>query len=389
MEVEVEVSPAKEQGVALVNFISMEDASYTQPKEDTVSKELPKNTFLTKRVFSIFAAVTVSIVAIVVIILYLNIASVKKDSNQDVNQEVSPVTTLKQRQDVAQAITNLETNNSKELFATFDSLAKNEKDKSLAQSLKLYAGASLIGVDRNAGAEYYMSVAKDLNNKPFVRAYAMTQIARFASGDGSTKNLSLFFATTTDIVNMSKDNIFLTVNKKILETYPMPGASAVVAKLELRNNKTKENALLLRDLHMNTIVTGVEYFSKVEGLSHFVPGIYLSTAQFLAEAETVGGATTTEVRSYYDKGYKESVSQGQSITKQFIMLSYINYLLSKELKEDAEVVIRAFIAEPLTSMIVTNLSSTKGGDYQYLLSYMTENKTLGKELEQKIGQYLK
>ena len=301
----------------------------------------------------------------------------------------SPVTDLKSNKETAALIKELQVANSSSTFKALDAMSKENGDKAQAQSLKLYAGASLIGIDRNAGAAYYLAIAKDLNNTPFVRAYALTQITRYASGDGNTQTLALLFDDPASIKAMSKDEVTLLANKKILEVFPMPGASAIVARLELIKTPTKENALRLRELYMEDIASGSDNFSRIEGLSHFVPGIYLSTARFLQESEKVGAASTTEVRYYYDKAFRESLQQAQGITKQFIMLAYLDYLLSKKMSVDADTLIKEFLKEPLTLMLVNNLKSTHGIDYPYILTYLKTKAPLALDLDKKIGVYVK
>ena len=282
----------------------------------------------------------------------------------------------------------LKNNNSTTTFIAFENLSKTEKDTALAESLKLYAAASLINLDKNAGNEYYIAIYKDYKNTPFMRAYALTQLTRYASGDGTTKPLMFLFEDSINAKTMSHDEIILAANKKILELYPMPSVAARVAQYELKRNPTKENALALRALYFERIVLGANAFSQKEGLAHFVPETYYILAQFLRESESVGAATTVEVREYYDKAYTESLAQNQPITKQFIMLSYTDYLLSKKLNKDAEKILGELLKENLTPMVIRNLIATKGASYSYILAYIKTGTPLASELSKKLGEFI-
>ena len=289
---------------------------------------------------------------------------------------------------VTSLIQELKNNNSTTTFIAFENLSKTEKDTALAESLKLYAAASLINLDKNAGNEYYTAIYKDYKNTPFMRAYALTQLTRYASGDGTTKPLLFLFEDSINAKTMSHDEIILAANKKILELYPMPSVAARVAQYELKRNPTKENALALRALYFERIVLGANVFSQKEGLSHFVPETYYILAQFLRESESVGAATTVEVREYYDKAYTESLAQNQPITKQFIMLSYTDYLLSKKLNKDAEKILGELLKENLTPMVIRNLIATKGASYSYILAYIKTGTPLASELSKKLGEFI-
>ena len=303
--------------------------------------------------------------------------------------KISPVERLKAKPEVAALITKEATANSKEVFSQLDALSKTQTDKAQAESLKLFAASSLMKLDRNAGADYYIGIAKDLNNAPVVRAYAMTKLSQYAIGDGDLNLLKVFFDDPAVIKKMSSDEIKLAVNKKILEAYPMPLASANVARLELKKNPTKDNALLLRDLYFGNLEAGVKLFDTTEGLSHFLPVTYLAVADFLRKSEAVGAATTSEVRLNYDKAFGSSIANNQTETKQFIMLHYADYLLSIKLTTDAETVLKQFITENLTESIAKNLKSTGGLDYPNVLKYMKASKTqVAKDLSKKIGTFI-
>ena len=284
---------------------------------------------------------------------------------------------------VTSLVQELKNNNSTTTFTAFENLSKTEKDKVLAESLKLYAAASLINLDRNGGNEYYTAIYKDYKNTPFMRAYALTQLTRYASGDENTKPLLFLFEDSVNTETMSRDEIVLFANKTILGLYPMPSVAARVAQYELKRNPTKENALALRALYFEKIVLGANAFSQKEGLAHFVPETYSVLAQFLRASESVGAATTVEVREYYDKAYTESLAQSQPITKQFIMLSYADYLLSKKLSSDAEKVLGELLKESITPMVLGNLTVTKGASYSYILAYVKTGTPLALELSKK------
>ena len=168
----------------------------------------------------------------------------------------------------------------------------------------------------------------------------------------------------------------------------MPSVAARVAQYELKRNPTKENALALRALYFERIVLGANAFSQKEGLAHFVPETYYILAQFLRESESVGAATTVEVREYYDKAYTESLAQNQPITKQFITLSYTDYLLSKKLNKDAEKILGELLKENLTPMVIRNLIATKGASYSYILAYIKTGTPLASELSKKLGEFI-
>lgn len=302
----------------------------------------------------------------------------------------SPVELLKRKPEVAALINQQARANSKEVFTAFDELSKKEADKNQAESLKLYAASSLIGIDRKAGADYYVKIAKDLNNEPIVRAYAMTQLSQYAIGDANLSLLTAFFDDPTVVKKMTSDEIKLAINKKILEVYPMPLALANTARLELKKEPTKEKAQLLRDLYSARIEQGLASFNEVEGLSHFSSVTYLVMAAFLEQSEVVGVGTTTEVREYYDKAFAASLAANQVSTKQFVMLHYADYLISRKLNADAEMVISSFVQENLTETFVTNFKGTKGIDYPSILKYMsTSQSKTAKDLSRKIGAFLK
>lgn len=290
--------------------------------------------------------------------------------------EKNTVTLLKNEKETSLLINKLDTNNnSQAVFNSFDGLAKTETDKNKAEVLKLYAGASLVNLDRNAGTEYYIKIANDTTNSNINRAYAMTQIAQYASGDGNPELLKVFFSDASSTKKMSKDEINLAVNKKILELYPMNIALAKVARFELKKSPSKEVAQMMYDTYMPQIASTTKIFDQAEGLSHFTPQAYLATALFLRSAEMYGVSTTTEVRSYFDRAHSSSLAFNQQITKQFIMLGYLDYLLSRNLQADAQSIMVRFAAENPTPMIVTNLKATHGADYPSIVSYV--NKSVG------------
>jgi hypothetical protein len=202
--------------------------------------------------------------------------------------------------------------------------------------------------------------------------------------------IKVFFKDPNEVKKLTNpDDVKLAVNKKILEVYPMPLASANVARLELKKNLTKENAQLLRDLYFGHVEAGIKLFSETEGLAHFLPVTYLAMADFYRKSESVGAATTSEVRINYERAYGASLAQGQTDTRQFIMLHYTDYLLSVKLNSDAEVVLKNFLGENLTEVVAKNLQNTKGADYPNLVKYLKISKTpVAKAVLKKIGTFL-
>lgn len=325
------------------------------------------------------------LIAVAIIIIFVSVAWYY----YSLPEGKGPVAKLKKDSTVAPLIDKLGKENSQEVFKAFDQLAKDEKDKSQAESLKLYAAASLINLDRSAGADYYIGIANDLNNTAIVRAYAMTQLSQYAVGDGNMNLLRVFFKNPEDIKKMTPDEIKLTINHRILETYSMPLAMANVMRLELKKEPTADKARLLQDIYISKINQLNAGFSEIDGLSHFLPATYLAMSDFYRRSEAVGVSSSTEVRSSYDKAYGESVVRNQTITKQFVMLHYADYLLSKKMTKEAETVLSQFIQDNLTEMIVKNLKSTGGSDYPNVIDFMdSPENQVAKDLTKKIGQYI-
>ncbi len=267
------------------------------------------------------------------------------------------------------AINRAVTNNSQAAFATLDELAKKESDKEKAEVLALYAASSLINLDRKAGVEYYSKIANDITNSNLNRAYAMTQISQYAAGDANPEFLKVFFSDPSVYIKMSQNESKLFINKKILELYPMNIALSNVARLELKKSPSKENAKKLYDTYIPQIASTTLYFDGAEGLSHFSPQALLGTSYFLRDVEVYGVSSTTEVRAYFDQAYVSSLRHNQTITKQFILLGYADYLLSKKLNKDAVTVLVQLDREALTPMVSGNLKTTKGSEYPNLLSF--------------------
>lgn len=306
-----------------------------------------------------------------IVIIVATVFYVYKNKEKNKNyQAKSPIFQLKADKEAGPLISKMETANTKEVFTSLNELSKNETDNYKAEILKLYAGASLVTLDRNAGVEYYIKIANDTTNSNLGRAYAMTQIAQYASGDGNPQLLKVFFSDASSTKKMSQDEIALTVNKKILGLYPMNIALAKVARLELKKNPSKATAQLMYDTYMPQITSTTKLFDQTDGLSHFTPQAYLATAAFLRNTEVYGVSTTTEVRSYFDRAYTSSLAFNQQITKQFIMLNYLDYLLSKNLKDDALSLMIKLEGESITPMVGTNLKTTHGLGYPSIVNYV-------------------
>ncbi len=318
-----------------------------------------------------------TVIAVTALYLYKN-----KEKNNNY-QGKNPVILLKSDKKAGPLISQLETTNTKEVFNSLDTLSKTETDKNKAEVLKLYAASSLVSLDRNAGADYYIKIANDTTNSNLNRAYAMTQIAQYASGDANPELLKVFFSDATSTKKMSQDEIALVVNKKILELYPMNIALAKVARLELKKNPSKVTAQAMYNTYMPQIASTTKFFDQNDGLSHFTPQAYLATAQFLRNAETYGVSTTTEVRSYFGRAYTSSLAFHQDITKQFIMFNYLDYLLSKKLQDDARSLMTKLAAESMTQMVSTNLRTTHGSGYPSIVSFVSQKNATSTEFIKK------
>jgi hypothetical protein len=286
------------------------------------------------------------------------------------------VAELKKDENTRLLIDRLSSANSLEVFNAFDALSKTESDQNKKESLKLYAGASLLALDKNAGATYFSSVANDAQNSKLTQGYAMMKIYQESLAYAKPEMLKVFFTDyEKETKGMSDSDIKLIINKKILDVYPFGLAAARAGRLELAKNPTSENAKSLYEKYMPIIDKNIDEFSKTEGQRHFVKNTYLNAARFLADLEVYGASNVVEVRAYFDKGYTESLSQKDEMTKHFIMLAYADYLLSENLNADAETVLSQLVNQDTTKTVKPNFSITKGKDYINILNYISKNKS--------------
>jgi hypothetical protein len=174
----------------------------------------------------------------------------------------------------------------------------------------------------------------------------------------------------------------LEANRKITELYPFGIASARVARYELLKDPSTTTARRMHDRYMEDISKNITYFTGRDGLSHFIPSTYLNTAYFLIEAEKYGVSDTEEVRKSFDSAYSTAVSSQNNTTAEFTLLSYANYLLSKDLKPEAESVLTKLAAINTSKMVKM---STEGGlaDYKSLSTYLKSGTDLAKQIKSK------
>jgi hypothetical protein len=289
------------------------------------------------------------------------VADYKSTTERNVISELKSMATTKELLKV------MDTNNSMAVHQALDYLASKESNRAKYESLKLYAAASLINLDRSAGAKYYMDIANDTSNSNITRAYAMTQITQYSSGYSDNNLLDIFFTNDSEYKKLTPNEKKLAINKKIIDLYPFGIASARVARYELLNNPSTSTAQDMYNRYIEDINLNISSFSGRDGLSHFIPSTYLNTAYFLREAEKYGVSNREEIRSYFDKAFSFSLASQNMVTAEFTLLSYADYLLKINQTQDAESVISKLLTISTSDMVK---NETKNG----LVNYPSLNK---------------
>lgn len=333
---------------------------------------------------SILLAISLIILLLIVVVARERFVVSKNNKNINLGQVAESknvLTGMKSDQTINILINLLETKNSMEVYKAFDTLASKETDKSKYESLRLYAAASLAGLDRTKGADYYMGIANDKSLSNITRAYAMTQITQYASGYSDNNLLKVFFAGD-EYKKLSNTELRLQVNQKILEIYPFGIASARVARFELMKTPSTTTAKTMYDKYISDIKINISNFTGVDGLSHFIPSTYLNTAFFLVDAKKYGVSNEAEIRSYYDKAYSTSIADQNTVTAEFTLLSYANYLLKEGDKSDAESLISKLLTINTGDMV---RNETKNGlaNYPSLNAYSKTGTELANQLKAK------
>ncbi len=335
----------------------------------------------------------ITTIAILILIILIGLILLKQSKNSNIvvnnssyTKYPNTIAELKKDEKTRILIDRLSSANSLEVFNSFNDLSKTESDQNKKESLQLFAGASLLALDKTAGSEYFMSIANNTQNSNLTKAYAMIKIYQESLAYAKPEMLKVFFTDyEKDTKGMSGSDIKLVINKKILDVYPFGLAAARAGRLELAKGPTSENAKVLYAKYMPIIDNNIDEFSKTEGQRHFVKNTYLNAAKFLADLEVYGASNVVEVRAYFDKGYNEALSQKDVMTKHFIMMAYADYLLSKNLNTDAEIVLSQLVLQDTSKTIAPSLSVTKGKDYLSVLKYIKSNNT---ELSTKIKSLL-
>lgn len=250
-------------------------------------------------------------------------------------------------------------------FKAYSSLAEQELNKEVKESLYLYAAAALMIHDPVKGADYYRNFLNDTENLESNRAYALLRVEQYARGVSDISVLRPFLSDVQTITATSTDDeVLFEINKKIFALYPFGITAARLARSELARAIHPDEAKYVYDKYKDFILRGREEMLQRVGLRHMAANCILNEYYLSRDLEKYKLATSSDTRQLIDLAYTTGKLHSPQITQQYIALDYAEYMAMTGDQKKAYDILLTLKNEGVSPIIVSALKQT-GSQAEY------------------------
>jgi hypothetical protein len=256
--------------------------------------------------------------------------------------------------------------------------------------------AVLFQKDPIEGAERYAGISSNTEYPDVTRGTAFLQIYLQFVGTANPELVRPFFTPEEfEKYGSAYGGLRLEVARRMHHLFPFVTAGAVLARQELLDydltfpeSKTKPIAELnieaerIYEKYFGIFDSNIAFLERGEAMRQYIPNTYLAKANFLADLDRNGYVFARvdlkkETVGTYEEALTRARAQGATITEQFILSRYVNYLLA--IKEDtkAETLVKVLIASPVTPMFKGFVPTERARlDMPFFVAYATKNADL-------------
>lgn len=233
----------------------------------------------------------------------------------------------------------------------------NIVDRSIAETT--IAQAQFILRDYTNGAVTYFSIFNNSQYPKTTRASALSNIVQQYRASLDRDLLKVVFA---DIDSMSQDEIYNAVYQMIYDVYPTGISSAWVGRVTLSKIDRSDGSLASEtyNQYLKKIDQDINVQSQGTASAYIVPNTYMAKARFMGFAyKQFNLSSVDEISATYEKAADLAAARADTITQQFALLEYIDFLGRQNEVAKAEAVFKIFASQKVENAIIGNF---KQGD---------------------------
>ncbi len=280
---------------------------------------------------------------------------------------------------------------------------KNDSESIAEKSVvDMDIAAALFQKDPILGAQRYAEIKNNTEYPQITRGTALLQVYLQLVGTGNVE-LARPFLTPEEFTEYSiiPGGIRLEIASQMHALFPFVTAGIVLAVNEISEydpgfpNSTGEHikeldveAERIYDKYLSLFDSSIAFLERNESMRQYIPNTYLGKANFLADLDRNGYVfERTDVKKEAAKAYEEGLAraraQGATITEQFILARYANYLLAISETVKAETLVRALMALPRVPMLKEYMASNRpAADMPFFVAHVEKTPELKTYLTQ-------
>lgn len=215
-----------------------------------------------------------------------------------------------------------------------------------------------IDLSRKEAATNYIGVYRNEEYPPISRAYALLMIAQYSQGFSDSSLLKEYFSQNPEAQNWNTKRLLYELHKDIFELYPYGISASYILRhdLEGRDSVTEQELERIND-YIKIIDTNIQFLKASTGMKSIVPNTMLSKALLFQELEDKKIQIPSSIQSVYEEAITYTSVEKQSVSQEFMIVNYSNYLLHNGNREQALSLLKELFSKPVSKMLEENLSN--------------------------------
>ncbi len=278
--------------------------------------------------------------------------------NQDYTK-VKPVDLVEKAKDLPEYLSGLDYESKKD-YENAKIQYRLAFEKTSDIKIKSVIDVALAGLtvktDTIGGVKEYKNIYNNILYPSSTRAYSLLRVTQFYNGERNVKILENFYNSPEEYITKSSEDILFDMHTKIYKMQPFALSTIYLATYELsKSDKSTTSAKAINDKYFYLIDGNIEEIGKFSGTRHLQPNSFLSKANYMNLFKDYINFKNEDIEKAYEQAISSSVIEKSTITEEFSMLAYANFLSSHNKDKSIEILTLLF-SKPLSKMIQTNLS---------------------------------
>jgi hypothetical protein len=260
---------------------------------------------------------------------------------------------LEKNENLRKATLLIQENKLAEARVILGEVLKTENDKNIRSIADItLADTYFIDNQVDLAAESMARIGAETSYPSSTRAFALTTIMQQYYGTKNTNLLKVF----GDLENKNLAYIIESAHRQIVALHPMGLSVAYLAGADMK--RFADNSKTIYDEAIIKIDNDIVFQDKGQGSNFIVPNTIIAKANLMVKGEKLGYTTQNEVIKTYKEAITSAKVKLQTITAQFAILNYMNYL-GKHQVGNEEYINEALVTlekETLAPMVVSYLA---------------------------------